>query len=150
MARSKRQVKLLEIIKTVEVERQSDLVELLKDSGFESTQATISRDIKELGLIKTSGSNKKYRYTVVEPARGGEVSSKLFELFKEAVKAVNVSLNIVVLNTLPGTANSAAALLDSLSIEGILGTVAGDDTVIIVAESIEVAPSVAEKLRSML
>ncbi len=149
MARSNRQVKLLEIIKTHEVERQSDLVELLKEAGFDATQATISRDIKELGLIKTAMHNKKYRYIMVE-SKEGDVPSKLFELFKEAVKKVSVSLNIVVLNTIPGTANSAAALLDSLSINGILGTVAGDDTVIIVAESIEKAPHVAERMRSML
>ncbi len=149
MARSNRQVKLLEIIRTQEVERQADLVRLLKEAGFEATQATISRDIKELGLIKAAVNNKRYRYTVVE-SKEGEVPSKLFDLFKEAVKAVNVSLNVVVLKTMPGTANSAAALLDNLSIKGILGTVAGDDTVIIVADSVEEAPAVADRLRSML
>ena len=149
MARSNRHVKLLEIITTHEGEWQTDFVELLREAGIESTQATISRDIKELGLVKTSMYNKKYRYTLVE-SKEGEVPSKLFELFKEAVKRVSISLNIVVLNTIPGTANSAAALLDSLSIHGILGTVAGDDTVIIVADSVEMAPLIAERMRSML
>lgn len=132
MANKTRQQALLEIVTLYEIDKQEDLVTILHDYGFDVTQATISRDIKQLGLVKVAGSTKKYRYTQVNIRERG-LKNKYDNIFKECVLSLQSAGNIIVIKTVSGAANSAGAYLDNLMIPSILGTIAGDDTIICVA-----------------
>ena len=128
---NRRQNAILEIINEVEIERQEELVAILIERGFDATQATISRDIKQLGLVKMHGEKKKIKYTQVKYATDG-ISAKFGNLFKESVLSIQTAGNIVVIKTVTGSANSAAAFLDKQDFETILGSIAGDDCIIAV------------------
>lgn len=149
MARSARQLKLIEIITKNDIETQTELAEALQSEGYQVTQATISRDIKELGLVKTMTKNKTYKYTQPQ-VKETQTGSKLLNLFKESVVSIDYSANIIVVKTLSGTANSAAALIDRMSIPDILGCVAGDDTVIMVIKGEDPVVDIVDKLTSLL
>ena len=126
-----RQAEILKIIQSVDVETQEQLLDELKSRGFASTQATISRDIKELRLVKEM-SGGGYRYVVSE--RKGMVDSdvRLRNIFKEGVVSVDLAQNIVVVRTVPGLASAACSALDSMDIPGMVGSLAGDDTGILI------------------
>lgn len=126
-----RQAEILKIIQSVDVETQEQLLDELKRRGFASTQATISRDIKELRLVKEM-SGGGYRYVVSE--RKGMVDSdvRLRNIFKEGVVSVDLAQNIVVVRTMPGLASAACSALDSMDIPGMVGSLAGDDTGILI------------------
>ena len=126
-----RQAEILKIIQSVDVETQEQLLDELKHRGFASTQATISRDIKELRLVKEM-SGGGYRYVVSE--RKGMVDSdvRLRNIFKEGVVSVDLAQNIVVVRTMPGLASAACSALDSMDIPGMVGSLAGDDTGILI------------------
>lgn len=126
-----RQAEILKIIQSVDVETQEQLLDELKRRGFASTQATISRDIKELRLVKEM-SGGGYRYVVSE--RKGMVDSdvRLRNIFKEGVVSVDLAQNIVVVRTMPGVASAACSALDSMDIPGMVGSLAGDDTGILI------------------
>ena len=126
-----RQAEILKIIQSVDVETQEQLLDELKSRGFASTQATISRDIKELRLVKEM-SGGGYRYVVSE--RKGMVDSdvRLRNIFKEGVVSVDLAQNIVVVRTWPGLASAACSALDSMDIPGMVGSLAGDDTGILI------------------
>ncbi|MDM8237547.1 arginine repressor [Pseudoflavonifractor phocaeensis] len=126
-----RQAEILKIIQSVDVETQEQLLDELKSRGFASTQATISRDIKELRLVKEM-SGGGYRYVVSE--RKGMVDSdvRLRNIFKEGVVSVDLAQNIVVVRTMPGLASAACSALDSMDIPGMVGSLAGDDTGILI------------------
>ena len=125
--KAKRHAKILEIIKTQPVNTQEELMQLLIDSGFQVTQATISRDIKELRLIKSLDSNGLYRYSTVQQ-ESAAISSKFHSLFTETVTNVDYSGNIVVVKCLSGMASAVCAAMDSLRRSDIVGTISGDDT----------------------
>ena len=144
---NRRQNAILEIINEVEIERQEELVAILIERGFDATQATISRDIKQLGLVKMHGEKKKFKYTQVKYATDG-ISAKFGNLFKESVLSIQTAGNIVVIKTVTGSANSAAAFLDKQDVETILGSIAGDDCIIAVATTPEEAQNVAKTLKS--
>ena len=149
MAYKERQKALLEIINTYELDTQEDLVNILRERGFSATQATVSRDIKQLGLVKVAGSSKKYRYTQVhDRQRNG--AHKYGSIYKELVLSVQNSGNIVVIKTVSGGANSAAMYLDNLALPTILGTIAGDDTVFCVATSEQSAQELINSLKEKL
>ncbi len=149
MARSARQSRVIEIISSNEIETQEELVLALCAAGFEVTQATISRDIKELGLIKIAGEKKKYRYAFV--GNDDKVgSNKVASIFKEAVMSVKQSCNLVVIKTLRGTAAAVGNFIDRLSIEHTLGCVYGDDTVMIIVEGSEFVPKISARLNEIL
>ena len=148
MARNSRQSKILEIISQNEIETQEELVDALRKAEFDVTQATISRDIKELGLIKTAGKSKKYRYARVFDKQGD--TNKLLELFKVAVVNITCAQNLIVVKTLTGNASAVAATIDSQDIPEILGTLAGDDTVLVIASSNEAANAVVASLHALL
>ncbi|MDE6189651.1 MAG: arginine repressor [Clostridia bacterium] len=149
MAYKERQKALLEIINTYELDTQEDLVYILREHGFSATQATVSRDIKQLGLVKIAGSSKKYRYTQVhDKQRNG--SNKYGSIYKEIVLSVQSSGNMIVIKTVSGAANSAAAYLDNLALPTILGTIAGDDTVFCVATSEQDALEIIKSLKENL
>ena len=129
--KSKRQAEILRIIEEVDVETQDQLLAELKARGVSSTQATISRDIKELRLVKEM-SGGGYRYVVSE--RKGMVDSdvRLRNIFKEGVVSVDLAQNIVVVRTMPGLASAACSAMDSMDIPGMVGSLAGDDTGILI------------------
>ena len=148
MQRSLRQQKILEIIATKEIDTQEELVEQLANNGYNVTQATVSRDIKELGLIKVASSNeKKYKYAYVE-TKEHQVSSKYVNLFKEAVVDMKSAGNMIVIKTITGSANSACAFIDKLGLSSILGSIAGDDTIIMVIDNPKDADGVIDVLKS--
>ena len=148
MDKSKRQQQLLDIVTKIEVNTQEELIRLLAEQGTSVTQATISRDIKELGLIKTSGKVKKYRYARVHDKQHDSI--KLLSLFKTAVISIEPAQNLVVVKTLTGNGGAVAATIDAQGIEEIVGTLAGDDTVLVVTMNSENAEIVTRDLHELL
>jgi len=135
MARSSRQSKILELISTKEIETQDDLVAQLKNAKFDITQATISRDIKELGLIKIlSSESGKYKYAIVDNGNQA-VSNKYITVFKEAVISIKQAQNLCVIKTIKGMASAICGVIDKLNLDNVLGAVCGDDTVMIILPS---------------
>ena len=129
-----RHSKIVEIIKEHDVETQHELAQLLVDSDFNVTQATVSRDIKELRLIKILSKNGKYKYS--ESNESSQlISDRFMKLYKDAVLEVDYAQNIVVVRTLIGSANAAAVAIDALKVKKIVGTIAGDDTIFLLART---------------
>lgn len=149
MSRAKRQAVLLELIANKEIETQKELTYELKELGLDVTQATISRDIKELGLVKvTSPKTNKQKYVYSEPQT--EKFPKLIKLFQESVLRIDAAENLIVLKTISGSANAACLLVDKLNIDDILGSIAGDDTALIVVKSRDIVSDVIAKLNVYL
>ncbi len=151
--KNQRQKKILELISKHEIETQEELTQLLINSGFNATQATVSRDIKQLRLVKVSTSSDvsstvKYKYA--ENNLTGEIDNRLGARFKnilsDTVVSVKCASNIVVLKTYAGMAQGAGAVIDSLDVATLIGSVAGDDTVIIVMATEADASDFAKKL----
>ena len=130
--KSQRQAKILEIISTTNVETQERLLQELEDAGFHSTQATISRDIKDLRIVKELTSLGTYRYTTSNKEVPATFSSRLNTIFRECVTHYDYAQNIVVIHTLPGLAAAAASAIDAMNMSVVVGTLAGDDTVMVV------------------
>ena len=128
--KAKRQAKIMEIISTSNVETQEQLLQELQEAGFSCTQATISRDIKELKIVKEMTNFGTYRYSITEKELGNPFSDRLNTIFRECVTSYDYAQNIVVIHTLPGLANAAGSALDAMKAEYILGTLAGGDTVV--------------------
>ena len=150
MARSVRQSKILELISTREIETQDELVALLREAKFDITQATISRDIKDLGLIKIlSADSGKYKYAIVENGEQA-VSNKYISIFKEAVISIRPAQNLVVLKTIKTMAGAICGLIDKLNLDGVLGAVAGDDTVMIIFPTSLNAEESAKSINKMI
>lgn len=150
MARSVRQSKILELISTREIETQDELVALLREAKFDITQATISRDIKELGLIKIlSADSGKYKYAIVENGEQA-VSNKYISIFKEAVISIRPAQNLVVLKTIKTMAGAICGLIDKLNLDCVLGAVAGDDTVMIIFPTSLNAEESAKSINKMI
>jgi len=143
----RRHSKLLNIISNKEIQTQEALLEELKNEGFNVTQATVSRDIKELGLIKIPAAGNIYKYAL--PSAAKPDSDKHIAMFSDAVISVAYALHTVVVKSFPGMAPAVAASLDSMIDTEILGSVAGDDTVLIITESPEKAEQVAVKLNKI-
>lgn len=144
-----RQNKILDIINTHEVETQDKLVSLLKKSGFKVTQATISRDIKELQLIKTLSSTGKYIYTVGK-SMDQPISDRFVKIFKETIQTVAASGNIIIVKTLSGCASAAAEAIDSLNFPNVIGSIAGDNTLMLVINDPTNVPSLVNKFNEMI
>lgn len=149
MTRNARQRRIIELIKERDIETQEELVSLLQNSGFNVTQATVSRDIKDLGLIKSQTMSGTYKYSLVENARP-QTMGKFGTMFREAVVSINAANNIIVVRTVTGTAGTAGAFVDSMSYENVLGSVAGDDTILIVCDTAEHAQEVKRQLEANL
>ena len=145
MKRNNRQNAIREIIQEQEIGTQGELKEALRAKGFNTTQATVSRDINEMGLVKVTGLTRKYKYAFETPKT--VVGNKIANIFKESVLSIDSSLNLIVIKTSEGSANGAAFFLDKLHLPDILGTVSGDDTVLVVAKSIESVPAVMATLK---
>ncbi len=149
MARNSRQSKILELISTQEIETQEELVSALRDAEFDVTQATISRDIKELGLIKILTDSKKYKYAVVS-SQVQALSNKCLNIFKECVISIKSAMNITVVKVIKGTAGMVSGLIDQLSLSQVMGCAYGDDTVMVISSDVEDAYFVKDKLNSLL
>ena len=145
-----RQEKILEFIRKYDIETQEELSARLQDAGYKVTQATISRDIKELKIVKTSGANGRYQYGV--PAHGGGMQNamKFRNILRETVIHSDYAENIVVLKTYAGMAQAAAAAIDALKIEEVVGSVAGDDCILMVMRCAAIAREFNDKFASML
>jgi len=147
--RYSRQNKILDIINTHEVETQERLVALLRKSGYKVTQATISRDIKELQLVKTLSSSGKYKYTVGTSV-DQPVSDRFIKIFKETIQTVASSGNIIVIKTLSGCANAAAEAIDTLNLPNVVGSLAGDNTIFIVVSDPSHVPALVNRFNEMI
>ena len=145
-----RQAEILKIIESVDVETQEQLLEELRRRGFASTQATISRDIKQLHLVKELAGTGRYRYALSERKHTADFSSRLRTIFKEGVTSFDVAQNIVVLNTMPGLASAACSALDSMEIDQVVGTLAGDDTAILIMRTNDAAAEFCSEIHKML
>jgi len=147
--KSQRQSKIIELISAQDIETQEQLLAALEGAGFHSTQATISRDIKELRIVKELSPAGSYRYTV-QQNDSANLFSRLNNIFRESVIKVDFAQNIVVVKTLPGLANGACSAVDSMDTAYIVGTIAGDDTALIVMRDVEYAKEFCEELRSIV
>lgn len=148
--REERQAKILEIIAEKEVETQEELCAELNKRNYIVTQATVSRDIKSLHLFKINGVQKRYRYAYFAETDGLTLPDKMRRLFKESIVSIQCAKNFVIVKTLSGNAANAGSVLDKLSLEEVIGTVAGDDTVFAACSNEEDAKKVLEKLNVLL
>ena len=149
MLRSARHAKILEIISHKEIETQEELCAELNAMNLVVTQATISRDIRDLHLFKVAGITKKYRYAYINDGES-EISPKMKSLFRDCVLSVKAAKNLVVIKTLSGNGANAGAVVDKLNYAGIVGSVAGDDTLLIVCEDDDSAVSVVENINEFM
>ncbi|MBQ7669474.1 MAG: arginine repressor [Clostridia bacterium] len=147
--KSSRQNAIIDIIENNDIETQEELIGILGEKGFKVTQATISRDIRELKLIKVTGKLGKYKYIV--PAQNNDDGQHVYvAAFAPSVRSVDCALNLVIIKTYPGLANAVAANLDSQSELNIVGCVAGDDTIFAATRSTDDAKEVCDKIKQSL
>ena len=131
------------------LETQDELLTRLREEGFKATQATISRDIKDLRLVKTLGSDGKYRY--VSASRSStDIRTNFSNLFSTSVNSIDVAQNLVVIKTLSGMAQAVCAALDSADYPSVVGTIAGDDTIFIACRTADLAVSLTEELKKLI
>lgn len=147
--KSERQERILEIIEKYEVQTQEEITARLQAEGFKVTQATVSRDLRDLKLTKNMSPSGKYRYTVTK-THDHVGAVKLNHAMLESIIGVKYSLNNVVIKTLPGLANAVASSVDALALDSILGCVAGDDTIIVVTVDEESSEEISDKLKEMM
>ena len=133
----------------MEIETQEELCAELTKRNYNVTQATVSRDIKELRLFKAAGVEIKYRYAYIDDGNN-KISPKMHNLFRECVLTMRPAMNQVVIKTLRGNGSNAGMIVDKVNLPEIVGTLAGDDTLLIVTESVEAAKIVVEKLSEFL
>ena len=144
-----RQTAILSIIEQHDIETQEELAARLREMGIVVTQATVSRDIKELRLLKVLSATGSYRYATADKAEHG-LSERFVRMFKDSVLSISYANNIIVIKTLAGSANVAAEAIDSMRLPEILGTMAGDNTVLVVARNEEEAAKTVDGFREML
>lgn len=146
-----RQEKILELINKYEIETQDELMEFLCEEGYNVTQATISRDIRDLDLAKVAMPGGSYKYVVASlPKRSARHTGPLSHSIVDTVVSVNCAQNIIVLKTTPGMAQAVAIALDRMPESEVVGTVAGDDTIIAITPDNETAVNVAAKIKKLL
>ena len=148
--KNERQSRILEIIKAEPIETQEQLQQCLLDMGITCTQATISRDIKQLHLIKEPIGQGKYRYAISIQRKRLNIADKLRTIFRESIVSVDYAQNIVVIKTMSGLASAAATALDSMRISGVVGSVAGDDTVFLVVRDTQSAAGLCDEIMEMI
>ena len=148
--KTQRQAKIMEIISTKDIETQEQLLQSLQEAGYNSTQATISRDIKELRIVKELTSFGTYRYTTSSKEGSHTFSARLNTIFRECITGFDYAQNMVVIRTMPGLASAAAAAIDGMNMSVVLGTLAGDDTVFIVMRDSNAAAAFCGEIRNLL
>lgn len=145
-----RQSEILNIVRSKDIDTQEQLLAELRARGFATTQATISRDIKELRLVKELTSSGRYRYTLSERKATAAFDTRLRNIFKEGVVSVDVAQNIVVVRTMPGLASAACSALDAMDIDGMVGSLAGDDTGILIMRDNSSAQQFSSEVHKLL
>ena len=148
--KEQRQKAILKLIQEEDLEVQEELLERLHKLGFACTQATISRDIKELHLVKERTSSGTCKYVVSLHRGRTDLANRLQTIFRESVTSFDVAQNLIVLKTMPGLANAAAAALDGMEIEEMVGSLAGDDTALLIMRTVQAAEQFCSDLRMML
>lgn len=148
--KSKRQEKIMEIVSTRDIETQEQLLEALQNAGYHSTQATISRDIKELRIVKELTKFGTYRYTSSSKEVASSFSNRLNTIFRECITGYDYAQNLVVIHTMPGLAGAAASAVDAMEMGFVLGTVAGDDTVLIIMRDTNAAAAFCGEIKDIL
>ena len=145
--KSKRHQKILELIESNAVDTQEELLRLLRENGYEVTQATVSRDIKELRLVKTAANDGKYQYSVSASKPRPDMSSQFYTFFNKSVYSVDHCKNFVVVKCHTGMANAVCEMLDAMEIKGIVGTLSGDDTFFILMRTEDGAAEICKSLQ---
>lgn len=148
--KSRRQAKIMEIISTRNVETQEQLLAALQQEGFQGTQATISRDIKELRIVKELTGMGTYRYTATASEMSGSFSNRLNTIFRECVIGYDYAQNIIVIRTLPGLAAAAGSAIDAMNLSLVVGTLAGDDTVMVVMRDNNAAAAFCCEIKNLI
>ncbi len=148
--KAQRQAKIVELVSTKDVETQEQLLEMLQKAGFYSTQATISRDIRELRIVKELTKFGTYRYTTSSKDVMGSFSNRLDTIFRECITSYDYAQNMVVIHTIPGLGPAAASAVDAMGMSFVLGTIAGDDTVFIVMRDANAAAAFCGEIRNLL
>ncbi len=147
--KKERQAKIREIIENYKIDTQDELIKKLKENGFSATQATMSRDIKELKLTKISDGVNGYYYVSPHSVRMNDIN-KLNDSLTHLIISVNSAMNIIVIKTHAGMAQAVATGIDNIKSDDILGCVAGDDTIFVVASSTEIAQNIGAKIKTMI
>ena len=147
--KTKRHSKILELISEKDIATQEDLLVYLRESGFDVTQATVSRDIKELRLVKTMIGDGKYRYSPASSDNNSDVSTK-YAVFNQSAKSVDYANNMIVIKCYTGMANAACAVLDAMNHEGVVGTLAGDDTIFVLMRDEKLAVALVENVKKLI
>ena len=148
--KNQRQEYLLQIIAEETVETQEQLLERLQERGIRSTQATISRDIKQLRIIKELGPNGTYRYVSSPKPVEHAFSAKLNMIFRQCVTSIDYAQNLIVIKTMPGLANAACSAIDKLELPEMLGTLAGDDTCVVIMRDNASAATFCAEIREQI
>jgi transcriptional regulator of arginine metabolism len=148
--KSKRQNAILKIIASRDIETQNQLIEALLEEGVDSTQATVSRDIKELHLVKELTPQGKYHYVIGRKQEAQNYSARLKAIFKECLTSFTSAQNIVVIKTLPGLASAACAQIDAMNIKDLAGSIAGDDTAFLAMSDNAAAERFCKEIENML
>jgi transcriptional regulator of arginine metabolism len=149
MNKGQRHIKIREIISNNDIETQDELVDLLKGMGFNVTQATVSRDIKELHLVKVPMMDGRYKYSLPADQRFNPLQ-KLKRSLMDAFVKIDSAGHMLVMKTLPGNANAIGALIDNLDWDEVLGTICGDDTILIICRTSQDTDSISERFLDML
>ncbi len=147
--KTKRHSKILELISERDINTQEELLAYLKATGFDVTQATVSRDIKELRLVKTMVSDGKYRYAPSVSDSNADIGTK-YAVFNQSTKSVDCAGNMVVVKCFTGMANAACAVLDAMNHEGVVGTLAGDDTIFVLMRDEKSATTLVGKIKELI
>jgi len=145
-----RQREILDIVEKNDIETQEQLLDELRRRGLNTTQATISRDIKQLHLVKELGPGGIYKYAATRRSAGVNSQKRLHSIFREGVVSFDAAQNIVVLKTMPGLASAAGAAIDGMEIPELVGSLAGDDTAILIMRTSGAAEEFCEQMRDML
>lgn len=146
MKKYTRQSKILELISRRDIETQEELAEGLKAMGIDVTQATISRDIKELRLVKIMSKNGKYKYATLGQSQEG-ITDRLNKIFENSVISIDYAGNLVIIRTIPGAAQICASAIDYMGIDDIAGSIAGDDTVFVAIKDINTIENVVYEFK---
>ena len=147
--KSKRHVKILELIRKYEIETQEELCEKLNREGYSVTQATVSRDIRELKLSKISTDHGKQKYTSLTE-KSGDMEDKFIRIFKDGFVSMDMAQNILVIKTVSGMAMALAAALDAMNFHEIVGSIAGDDTIMCAVRTTQDTERLMKQLRKLM
>lgn len=148
--KTRRHMKIQELIAKEIIHKQEDLADKLREAGFDVTQATVSRDIKELGLIKVPGTDDEYHYAIPVEQYPTNLQERLKRMLRETVVSVDDSENLVLIRTIPGNAHALASIIDNSNWSEVIGTVAGDDTILLVVKPKEATGAVCDRINGLL